>query len=366
MADDPLPVVPTETLAPEMVSPVPDPSIPPSPSDLPKPEENSQPVPPEQTPPTEQQNTPEAKPQVEIPTLYFPFYGTISPGLTFSQIPDDERIKQKFQEWGIVGHNGLDFPLSEGTEVLACDAGKVIQSGDNGDYGVSVTIQHSWGQSIYAHLKETKVSVDQDVQAAVLIGLSNSSGTAFGSHLHFEILPNNPDKNNGYLGCIDPAPYLQTVTQKPESVQTEPPKPPEEKSVPVPQSQPEPTPIPEPVINIEPIITPPVEKPQTPQNPQIPQTGEAEIQKQVDEKFSVELEARRLKANEDRKAKRDEHLSAIEKFLQEKKEITNQDVRDLTHVAQTTATEYLSTLVKSGSIKMEGKGKATVYKNIFG
>jgi murein DD-endopeptidase MepM/ murein hydrolase activator NlpD len=28
------------------------------------------------------------------------------------------------------------------------------------------------------------------------------------THLHFEVLPLNPDFNNGYAGRIDPAPFL--------------------------------------------------------------------------------------------------------------------------------------------------------------
>lgn len=386
MSDNQTPEVATETPpgenpTSETISPVPDPSIPPNPPDLPDSPDLSPPeVAPLQPPPE----------PVAIPVLSFPFYGTVSPSLVFNQIPDDERIRQKFKDWGIVGHNGLDFPLAEGTEVLACDGGKVIQSGDNGDYGNSVTLQHSWGQSIYAHLQEAKVVVDQEAKATDLIGLSGQTGTAFGAHLHFAISPNSPDVNNGYLGFIDPAPYLQTVTQKPEpSKSPEEPKP-VEQPVPAPElsaekpkeenpapvtppplpetpppiappvQTPIPEPIPEPTINIEPIPVP-----QIPQVPQTPQVSSEEIQKQVDEKLNTELESRRLKANEARKTKQQEHLQAIEKLLQEKKEITNQDVRDLTHVSKTTATEYLSMLVKSGSIKMEGKGPATVYKNIF-
>ena len=116
---------------------------------------------------------------------------------------------KKFTEWGIVGHNGIDYGLPEGTELIASADGKVIQSGDNGDFGISVTIQHSWGQSLYAHLKESKVSQDQEVKAGDLIGLSGQTGSAFGEHLHFAVKPNDADANNGYLGFIDPRHTLE-------------------------------------------------------------------------------------------------------------------------------------------------------------
>jgi len=44
---------------------------------------------------------------------------------------------------------------------------------------------------------------------------------AFGEHLHFAIKPNNPDKNNGYLGFIDPAPYISLPSQNEEEPKQE-------------------------------------------------------------------------------------------------------------------------------------------------
>jgi len=49
--------------------------------------------------------------------------------------------------------------------------------------------------------------------------------------------------------------------------------------------------------------------------------------------------------------------------LAKKKEINSQDVRDLLQVSQSTATNYLTELAKSGRLKSEGKAKAKVYRN---
>jgi len=330
---------------------------------------------PEQTPvispPTETQ-TPVSPPIINIPALHYPFAGNIPITFAFGAQSDIEEIKKKFSEWGIVGHNGLDFGLTSGSEVFPCDSGKVIQSGDNGDFGTSIIIQHSWGQSLYAHLSETRVKVDDEIQVNKVIGLSGSSGAAFGEHLHFAIKPNNPDLSNGYLGFIDPAPYLSLPSQKEETIQevqnppTDEQNPPEqqpdqEQSKPEEVQQPSVDEIPPP-IQYEP--EKPDEQSQPPkitQSPQTPQPPDEEIQKQVDEKLKTELDLRRQKANQARQTKREEHLMQIEKLIEEKKQINNQDVCDLLHVSQSTATNYLTDLVKRGTIKPNGKGKATTY-----
>ncbi len=311
---------------------------------------------PEQTPPIP------AAPVLEIPALHYPFSGNFAITFSFGQQSDNEEIKKKFQEWGIVGHNGLDFGLSAGNEVFACDAGKVIQSGDNGDFGTSITIQHSWGQSLYGHLQETKVKEGEEVQVNKVIGLSGSSGAAFGEHLHFAIKPNNSNLNNGYLGFIDPSPYLSLPSQKeepkPEVIETPPVQPipeeakPSEPVIQQPEVAPQQPTEPETTINIEP------EKPAKQPQVVIDQT---EVQKQVDEKLKTELDARRLKANQARQTKREENLMKIEKLIEEKKQINNDDVRELLHVSQSSATDYLQTLANRGTIKSQGKGKATVY-----
>lgn len=141
--------------------------------------------------------------------LCLPFKGNFPITFGFGEISADESIREKFNLWGIKGHHGIDFGLPEGIEVLACDKGKVIQVGENRDFGIRVIIKHSWGQSIYAHLKESQLTLNQKVKTGQIIGLSGKSGAAFGPHLHFGIKPNKPNLNNGFLGFVDPSPYLE-------------------------------------------------------------------------------------------------------------------------------------------------------------
>lgn len=337
------------------------------------------------TPTVEPEEPKESTPTISIPQLHYPFSGNFAITFAFGAQSDSEEIKKKFSEWGITGHNGLDFGLAEGTEVYPCDNGKIIQSGENGDFGNSVTLEHSWGTSLYAHLKETKVNVGDNAEVNKVIGLSGKTGAAFGEHLHFAIKPNNPDLNNGYIGFIDPSPYLSSPSQKEETKQETVQAPPVEEQKPQEETKPSETTQPTqelPVTEIpqQPpaeIIPPPIElepeKPteQTEQSkPQesekviikgVPVVNQTEVQRQVEEKLKTELDLRRQKANETRQTKREENLMKIEKLIQEKKEINNNDVCDLLHISQSTATNYLADLVKRGTIKLNGKGKATTY-----
>lgn len=168
--------------------------------------------------------------------------------------------------------------------------------------------------------------------------------------MHFAIKPNNPDETNGYLGFIDPSPFLSLPSQKEEPKQETTEIPPVQ-PIPEETQQPSTEEVPPP-IKLEP--EKPAEQPQV----VIDQT---EVQRQVEEKLKEEVDARRQKANQERQTRREENLMKIEKLIEVKKQINNDDVRELLHVSQSTATNYLQTLENRGTIKSEGKGKATVY-----
>jgi len=86
-------------------------------------------------------------------------------------------------------HYGQDFSAPYGTEVYATGNGKVIAAGWNsGGFGNHVVIDHGYGyQSTYGHLSSIKVSVGMDIKRGDLLGLSGSTGTSSGPHLHYQI-----------------------------------------------------------------------------------------------------------------------------------------------------------------------------------
>lgn len=86
-------------------------------------------------------------------------------------------------------HHGQDFSAPFGTEVFATGAGRIMEAGWNsGGFGNYVVIDHGYGfQTTYGHLSNIKVSKGMDVKRGDLVGLSGSSGTSSGPHLHYQI-----------------------------------------------------------------------------------------------------------------------------------------------------------------------------------
>jgi hypothetical protein len=85
-------------------------------------------------------------------------------------------------------HLGFDLAVTAHTPIPASNDGKVVWAGDLGIYGNCVVIDHGYGlQSIYGHLSEIGVKVDQMVKRGEIIGKSGSTGLAGGDHLHFSM-----------------------------------------------------------------------------------------------------------------------------------------------------------------------------------
>ncbi len=85
-------------------------------------------------------------------------------------------------------HHGQDFSTPYGTEVYATGSGRVIEAGWKGGLGNCIVIDHGYGyQSTYGHLSKIKVSAGMNVKRGDLIGLTGSTGTSTGPHLHYQI-----------------------------------------------------------------------------------------------------------------------------------------------------------------------------------
>jgi len=83
-------------------------------------------------------------------------------------------------------HTGTDFPASEGTPVLAANAGIVALVADQFFSGISVVLDHGFGlYTMYFHLQESLVREGQHVERAQPIARVGSSGRATGPHLHW-------------------------------------------------------------------------------------------------------------------------------------------------------------------------------------
>ncbi len=159
---------------------------------------------------------PVTEPQTPI-LLSMPFEGNYPVTLGFGDRIKDPQVKQLYEQNGLKGHDGADFAMPIGTQVLAVDAGTVSRIADN-PYGTTVVIDHPWGRSYYGHLSVVQVKVGDMVKKDAPIALSGNTGLTTGAHLHFGMKLTTNDVNNGYYGKIDPMPYLtSSVTYQSES-----------------------------------------------------------------------------------------------------------------------------------------------------
>jgi murein DD-endopeptidase MepM/ murein hydrolase activator NlpD len=85
-------------------------------------------------------------------------------------------------------HQGIDIAAPVGTDVLAAREGTVTTVDWDDGLGNYIIITHSGGyQTVYGHLSEVDVSLNQDVYSAMIIGKVGNTGYSTGPHLHFEI-----------------------------------------------------------------------------------------------------------------------------------------------------------------------------------
>lgn len=109
----------------------------------------------------------------------------------------------------LLGHNGLDFELSAGTEILAADDGQVIELDfDPAGYGRYLRILHRWGESLYAHLQDSMVESGERVRRGQIIGHAGRSARSTHDHLHFAIRIDPYQPWDGWGGYTNPLPFL--------------------------------------------------------------------------------------------------------------------------------------------------------------
>lgn len=101
-------------------------------------------------------------------------------------------------------HEGMDLSGARDQRIKATQAGTVIQAGRNGDYGVTVEIDHGMGITTrFAHMKTVLVREGDKVTIGREIGIIGSTGRSTGRHLHYEI------RLDGR--AINPAPFLEAT-----------------------------------------------------------------------------------------------------------------------------------------------------------
>lgn len=94
-------------------------------------------------------------------------------------------------------HNGIDIYARKNTQINSTMDGIVIEASSlkNG-YGNCVIIENSSGvKTMYAHLSKITITKGQRVNRGDVIGVIGRTGLTTGTHLHYEIIVNNVNKN---------------------------------------------------------------------------------------------------------------------------------------------------------------------------
>lgn len=88
----------------------------------------------------------------------------------------------------VIMNNGIDIGASKGEQVRCVAHGNVIHTGWMRGLGKMVIVEHSDGYlSIYAHLENIDVDVDEKLTPESIIGKVGATGSLGGSRMHFEI-----------------------------------------------------------------------------------------------------------------------------------------------------------------------------------
>jgi len=117
-----------------------------------------------------------------------------------------------YAKYGYKGHNGIDYGLPTGTNVLAPHSGTVKEAYfDATGYGWYIKIENEIEGSVLGHMLSLNVKVGDVVSEGQLISISDNTGGSTGPHLHWGYYRFPRDRNNGYGGFINQIPYINTT-----------------------------------------------------------------------------------------------------------------------------------------------------------
>lgn len=140
--------------------------------------------------------------------------------------------KEYYPQFGLRAHEGLDLvPTGTQLDVLSLADGVVVKDEDNaksGAYGINCTI---WSPTLniafqYCHLSGNTVREGELVKEGQVIGSMGGTGNTMGPHLHLNkfVTDSNgirQNKDNGFLGGVDPLPFLEQGTSTTPDIYTD-------------------------------------------------------------------------------------------------------------------------------------------------
>lgn len=105
-----------------------------------------------------------------------------------SPVPRKKIITSRYGWRNRKPHNGIDIDLVTGDDVMTMFDGVVRYVNKHSGHGKTVVVRHFNGlETVYAHLSQQAVKVNDSVQKGQIIGKGGATGNARGSHLHLEV-----------------------------------------------------------------------------------------------------------------------------------------------------------------------------------
>lgn len=119
-----------------------------------------------------------------------------------------------YKQFGLAGHEGVDFACKPGTPILAPFDGIILRDADgwnmDRDYGDFIVI---WDPvqlcAVWmCHLTENYVNLGQAYKRGTVLGKTGNTGNSSGPHLHINFVQtdkqgNRLNLNNGYQGFLN-------------------------------------------------------------------------------------------------------------------------------------------------------------------
>lgn len=106
-------------------------------------------------------------------------------------------------------HCGVDYAMSEGTELIAPADGVVALVGwSPTGFGNRTVIDHGDVLTLYGHQRDISVTQGQDVRRGETIGHSGSTGNSTGPHLHWSVIDGPIWRHYSRTIYLDPARYV--------------------------------------------------------------------------------------------------------------------------------------------------------------
>ena len=95
-----------------------------------------------------------------------------------------------------INNTGIDIRVNEGDKVKAVFTGIVTMITYLSGFGNTIIIDHGGGYySVYSHLDDILVELDDLVDTGDTIGLAGDSGSLEGNKLHFALFANQKTEN---------------------------------------------------------------------------------------------------------------------------------------------------------------------------